>query len=807
MNPDPSNDQPGEQFQAGKPDMQKVNWNRPDLLRNLLTSPCPHLIFLDGLYIDWGVPTLNLTPLPLYGNLISDECRARADGNAALMYDSMRGWIPIADHLHRSNPAMSLRLSHVYDYAKLWERAELALQQCLKWPRRYAHSDLRFRTAWLSGMTVAPRGLSGAQCLQVSKRKRHCIETAGLSISPGNSMDAEVAEGTADLSDRTIDELEEASPITLAADPLTEEDSSEGALAMPSERRLHRDQPIMLEWSTDAEGASVLVIAAGSTIPAPRVGSGGTLLTALSKGAHVCQELSHGDQKCSKCLAGMCPPGIRFCTSCKSHWVHIHCTPLLVRGDGIAFYLCQGCKFYARSYMDASTGPFHAQRCASCLKPVVDNSSGTVCGRCNQFFHAVCAMTAHPLAEDCFLPNFFAYSDVPRPQWICVSCSSDQPTGNLAGDKMPTLSECRLPLPGDHAPGITVKESFFMHLSARHERPLLCQWQLVPFTTVRHGADFRHLLQFVHMLFPEVDEKLMLELAQNPRCRLLSLQSIGHSGGHWLSFVLFGQTPDCGIPVILLHAVHPALQRHGLGRWGLQLLYRQCAKTRDMLLHTQPVDLGFYTHMGFVKFQGADDKLRFKQIGGDVWKRSHIQGAVLDLRLSEVVSSRMLPTDRSQLHRCRWLCPQQLAFQTLPGSDVCFAATMFHMLLSIPQLVAHFSTYESRPHSTGALIARCLAHLWQNQQDPDGPSLVALTRFRLQGDFGQTIHRPKSGNTKSAAFAGQHDVGDFEQALFKALSTENPQSDVVLLADLPEQPTSYQDLVTSLGTEARCCQK
>jgi hypothetical protein len=53
-----------------------------------------------------------------------------------------------------------------------------------------------------------------------------------------------------------------------------------------------------------------------------------------------------------------------------------------------------------------------------------------------------------------------------------------------------------------------------------------------------------------------VDEKLLIELTHNTQCKLLSLQSKGHSGCHWLTFMLFGQTDDGGIPVILLHAVH-----------------------------------------------------------------------------------------------------------------------------------------------------------------------------------------------------------------------------------------------------------
>jgi GNAT superfamily N-acetyltransferase len=378
---------------------------------------------------------------------------------------------------------------------------------------------------------------------------------------------------------------------------------------------------------------------------------------------------------------------------------------------------------------------------------VVDNSSGTVCGKCGLFFHAVCAMTAHRLAEGCFPSKFFDYRDDPRPPWHCTGCSGTQPPIDFTNVDTPTSLECRLPLLGHQtAPGIVFEELFCMHLSPQHARPLLCSWQQVSLTTARHGAEFRHLLQFANMFFPEVDERALISLTQQHNCRLLSLQSTGHSGCHWLSFLLFGQTDDGGIPVILLQAVHPALQRQGIGRWGLQLLYRQCAKVRDMTLHTQPGDLGFYTHMGFLPYQEV--RYRFKAFGGTVWKRSHTLGAFLDLKLSEVVAARATMTTRAQLYRCRWLCPQHLAFMTLPGTYVCFVATMLHMLLSVPQLAAYFSMYETSPQSTGALIARCLAHLWQDSQDPDGSALVALIRARLQGDFGHAKARSKQGPKK-----------------------------------------------------------
>ena len=369
-------------------------------------------------------------------------------------------------------------------------------------------------------------------------------------------------------------------------------------------------------------------------------------------------------------------------------------------------------------------------------------------------------------------------------------------------------SGCHLPLLGHHsAPGLQVGDDFLLHLSAQHKRPLTCRWELVPFAVTRYGADFRQLLQFSYMFSFGVDDKLLAELTHNTQCKLLSLQSRGHSGCHWLSFLLFGQTDDGGIPVILLHAVHPALRRQGLGRWGLQLLYRMCKKTRDLLLHTQEVDLGFYTHLGFSEFQDEDAKQRFKSVGGAVLKRSHTLGAVMDLKLSEVVATSQGRLSGVRSSYCRWLCPEGLAFQSLPGTDMCFVATLLHMLLSVPQLVAHFQSYEDRPLSTGAVIARCLAHLWSNQQDPDGPALVSLLRSRLQGDFGQVQGRPSSRKQPRGAFVGQHDVGDFENALSQALHEPEAREDTVDIPDLGTQPSSYTALVTSTGTEVRCCDK
>jgi hypothetical protein len=52
-------------------------------------------------------------------------------------------------------------MSHVYDYATIWSRAERALQECNNLPRRYFHFDSRFREAWVSGMTEKKNHFDG----------------------------------------------------------------------------------------------------------------------------------------------------------------------------------------------------------------------------------------------------------------------------------------------------------------------------------------------------------------------------------------------------------------------------------------------------------------------------------------------------------------------------------------------------------------------------------------------------------------------------------------------------------------------
>jgi hypothetical protein len=213
-------------------------------------------------------------------------------------------------------------MSHVYDYATIWSRAERALQECNNLPCRYFHSDHRFRAAWVSGMTEAPRKRNRSQRRHIKKRRLYCKATASTPLLISDSPSAETNESLGELSDCSSVSDGPVLP-SHGLEVLAVDESPQEALDTLYPDRLNRDSPIMLEWSTDKDGAAMLVIATGLTTFLPRIGPGRTLLTALSKGASVCEELSRSDQKCSKCLAGMCPPGIRFCTSCYIHWVHI----------------------------------------------------------------------------------------------------------------------------------------------------------------------------------------------------------------------------------------------------------------------------------------------------------------------------------------------------------------------------------------------------------------------------------------------------------------------------------------------------
>ena len=201
--------------QAGKPvsELHEVNWRSLHFSSNLFTKPPPSLVYMVDLYIDWGSYADNLTPLPLYGNSLSFDVMAESQGNIELMYDPLHGWIPIIDHLHRTNPTVHWCMSHVYDFATLWNRAELAVQQHLKLPRRYSHDDLRFRKAWLAGKVddIKPR-LTDRQRRNLKKLKQHKLATAAQVRQPSHRLSEDT--GTAESPQQSSIDM----PETVAAE-------------------------------------------------------------------------------------------------------------------------------------------------------------------------------------------------------------------------------------------------------------------------------------------------------------------------------------------------------------------------------------------------------------------------------------------------------------------------------------------------------------------------------------------------------------------------------------------------------------
>ena len=795
--------------QAGKPDMQGVNWGSTHFTTNLFSVPPPRLVHMDNLYIDWGTLFPNLTPLPLYGSSLSYVTLAASGGNIELMYDERHGWIPIIDHLYSTNPRSPWRRSHVYDFAVIWKRAELRLQQHLGVPRRFSHDDLRFRKAWIAGNTdeIAPR-LTDRQRSVLGKRKSMWRETSRQETLPSSDFlpqtgDTRGADGPHSRLPTEIPEAMDVTPSELARSttppsPVMEDYDSAFA------PKLDKKAPVMLMWSPGEDGLRCLTIVGtvDSTLlpckPPP------TLITALSKNTSVCPELRFSDQKCSRCFAGMCPPGIHFCTGCWGHWIHIHCAPISLSPAGTVKFLCLGCTANRSYHVTTPVPP--PQYCAGCSHLVVDNDSAAHCGGCQKYYHALCAMACSSLGSGCFPKEFFSYSSTPRTSWRCATCEeplAHSPPSNRSDDPTPCY---RLPLRRIGGPPSTaMEERFHLQLSSAHNLRLACCWRQHALGTVRHSTEFRRLLQSCFMFFPRVDKPTLLELSQNPHCHLLVLQAEEDCGSHWISFLLFGQNDQGGIPVILLHAVQPLFQTRGLGRWGLHLVHRQCKKTRTLLLNTQEgTELGFYSHLGFSEFQ--QEPQRFKSIGDVTWRRTPDLGAIWDISLSTVVAESQRSPSPSNPSQCWWLCPKAVGFRSIPGTDVCFAATVMHMLLSVRQLVDHFSAYEDRPHSTGALVGRCLAHLWRSvsQDDPDGPALISHLRARLTGDFGQG--RPRnSKKSAGGSFSGQQDVGDFETALGQALLEDIPHATEVGHAEGATQPLSYASLVNSPATEVRYC--
>jgi hypothetical protein len=199
---------------------------------------------------------------------------------------------------------------------------------------------------------------------------------------------------------------------------LQTEDVEEHPSDEPHEQ-LDLREAVLLEWSAGENGKRCLTIV-GTVVPSLLPFSPQPpLITALSKNTEVCSALRYGDRKCSRCSAGMCPPGIRFCSWCRVHWIHLHCAPLRVNPEGTTTYLCSGCSAVPWAGQKRTVTPQH---CAGCSHLVVDNDSAAYCCGCQRYYHALCAMAINRNERCCFPKDFFEYSSDPRQAWLCAMC-------------------------------------------------------------------------------------------------------------------------------------------------------------------------------------------------------------------------------------------------------------------------------------------------------------------------------------------------------------------------------------------------
>jgi GNAT superfamily N-acetyltransferase len=135
---------------------------------------------------------------------------------------------------------------------------------------------------------------------------------------------------------------------------------------------------------------------------------------------------------------------------------------------------------------------------------------------------------------------------------------------------------------------------------------------------------FKESRQLHATLFPDLGgDQDLYDLCESTQCQLLTLSTITH-GGQLLSYVVFAQTEGKGPPLILFQGVHPAVQRNGVGRWGLQLVYERCGKTRDLLVKIHEERTGFYLHLGFLLRKGSDNS-RFPAVGSGIMRRAEVQ--------------------------------------------------------------------------------------------------------------------------------------------------------------------------------------
>ena len=136
--------------------MQEIRWEWRHVDAGLHSTPTPTFVYMNHLYINWQVEGLQLTPLFVYYNALSYQEMMASAGNMHLMYHPVRGWMPIVEHIHQSNPTMSLRGSHIVDYGIMWRLAERTVQRQFRLPKHLFHEDPRLRELMLTGV-MSPR--------------------------------------------------------------------------------------------------------------------------------------------------------------------------------------------------------------------------------------------------------------------------------------------------------------------------------------------------------------------------------------------------------------------------------------------------------------------------------------------------------------------------------------------------------------------------------------------------------------------------------------------------------------------------
>ena len=319
---------------------------------------------------------------------------------------------------------------------------------------------------------------------------------------------------------------------------------------------------------------------------------------------------------------------------------------------------------------------------------------------------------------------------------------------------------------------MALDQPFRLRLSGDH-RPIQCCWRRE--TLERGSQTFREVNQLTMTIWGEQTDHLQdLEslLAAND-VHILALSTGTEMGSQLLQFVVFGQTKQRGPPIILLQGVQQVLRRRGLGTWALQFLYRECARSRELLakgyLRTGYMDFltakGFVLRGGSVKLASVDD--RYPTVGAYICRRPQRQGEFMGPSLGSVVATYNVSNSRAA---GTWTCPPQVGFTQPIGRNSCFAHALIQLILGVPQLAAFFATQDWQADDTGALLNRCLALLWLREDDQEGPEAVELLRARVIGEFGQNHHQLQGRDRGRGGYAGQQDPAEFWSAIFKELT-------------------------------------